>query len=110
MIQADQVAQMGLELKLLKEKLASSTDDVRFVNQKVDKKKLKANNRHGIKMDKKVDMEEQARRIKYQMEKLNIVPNGKDHVGNYIELLHLIVPNGKDHVSRDGIKVSNKEG
>jgi len=91
-IQADQVAQMGLELKLLKEKLAASTDDVRFVNQKVDKKKKKANNKHGIKMDEKVDMEEQARRIKYQMEKLNIVPNGKAHI------------------SRDGIKVSNKEG
>jgi len=89
---AEKVAQMELELKLLREQLAANTDDVRFVNQNMKKKVLKSNNRHDMKMKEKLDMKEQARRIKYQMDKLNIVPNGKAHI------------------SIDDIKISNKEG
>lgn len=84
----DKIAQMELELKFLREQLANNADGVQFVNENVEKK-----SRHGGKLDKSLDMKEQARRIKDQMSKLNLVPQGKTHA------------------SIDGIReVSNKDG
>ncbi|CAL4091932.1 unnamed protein product [Meganyctiphanes norvegica] len=81
-VKVDKVAQMELELNLLKEQLAANTGDVRFVNQKLSKKKSRGNKGRGIEIDENLDVNEQARRIKYQLNKLNQALNNKPHRSN----------------------------